>query len=162
MSTESVRAHFESLGLDLPIIEHAQSTATVALAAQAFGVAPGQIAKTLAFRLASGQAVLVVARGDVRVDNTKLKNALGKGKMLSHDEVTALTGHPVGGVCPFGLAQPLLGCLDVSLQAFHEVLPAAGSVNSALRISPARMAELTGGRWVDVCQPPQVQPDGAL
>jgi len=80
MSTESVRAHFESLGLDLPIIEHDQSTATVALAAQAFGVAPGQIAKTLAFRLASGQAVLVVARGDVRVDNTKLKMRWAKAR----------------------------------------------------------------------------------
>jgi prolyl-tRNA editing enzyme YbaK/EbsC (Cys-tRNA(Pro) deacylase) len=69
--------------------------------------------------------------------------------------VAHITGHPVGGVCPFGLARPLPVRLDVSLQAFDEVLPAAGSVNSALRISPGRMAELTAARWVDVCQPPQ-------
>ncbi len=151
MSTESVRAHFESLGLDLPIIEHDQSTATVALAAQAFGVAPGQIAKTLAFRLASGQAVLVVARGDVRVDNTKLKNALGKGKMLSHDEVTALTGHPVGGVCPFGLATPMSVYLDASLKTFDELLPAAGGTQNGVRVTPEQLAFITQGQWVDVC-----------
>jgi prolyl-tRNA editing enzyme YbaK/EbsC (Cys-tRNA(Pro) deacylase) len=96
-----------------------------------------------------------VARGDARIDNRKFKDAFGKGKMLPPDEVAHITGHPVGGVCPFSLARPLPVCLDVSLQAFDEVLPAAGSVNSALRISPSRMAELTCGSWVDVCQPPQ-------
>jgi prolyl-tRNA editing enzyme YbaK/EbsC (Cys-tRNA(Pro) deacylase) len=74
--------------------------------------------------------------------------------MLLTDEVADITGHPVGGVCPFGLAQPLPVFVDISLKAFDEVLPAAGSVNSALRISPARLAELTAGRWVDVCQLP--------
>ena len=151
MTTESVRAHFESLGLNLPIIEHEQSTATVALAAQAFGVAPGQIAKTLAFRLASGQAVLVVASGDVRVDNAKFKQVLGKGKMLSHDEVTALTGHPVGGVCPFGLATALPIYLDESLKAWHELLPAAGGTRNGVRVTPELLATITQGQWVDVC-----------
>ena len=162
MTVESVRQFFADRSVPMPIIELDVSTATVALAAEAHGVEPGRIAKTLAFRLADGSEVLLVARGDARIDNRKFKDAFGKGKMLPPEEVAHITGHPVGGVCPFGLAQPLPVCLDVSLQAFDEVLPAAGSVNSALRISPARMAELTGGRWVDVCQPPQVQPDGAL
>ena len=162
MTVESVRQFFAERSVSMPIIELAQSTATVALAAEAHGVEPGRIAKTLAFRLADGSEVLLVARGDARIDNRKFKDAFGKSKMLPPEEVAHITGHPVGGVCPFGLAHPLPVCLDVSLQAFDEVLPAAGSVNSALRISPARMAELTGGRWVDVCQLPQVQTDGAL
>eukprot|EP01036_Dinobryon_divergens_P012117 gene12117-16318_t len=94
-----------------------------------------------------GRVFLLVARGDARVDNTKFKAAFGKGKMLGAEDVEALTGHPVGGVCPFGLATPLPVYLDRSLLDFDEVLPAAGSVNSALRISPTRMAELTGGQW---------------
>ena len=153
MTTESVRAHFESLGLNLPIIEHEQSTATVALAAEAFGVAPGQIAKTLAFRLASGEAVLVVASGDARVDNAKFQQVLGKGKMLAHDEVTSLTGHPVGGVCPFGLATALPIYLDESLKAWRELLPAAGGTRNGVRVTPEQMATITQGRWVDVCKP---------
>jgi prolyl-tRNA editing enzyme YbaK/EbsC (Cys-tRNA(Pro) deacylase) len=152
MGLESVRAFFASRRLDLPIIELDVSTATVALAAQAHGVEPGRIAKTLAFRLADGRAVILVARGDARIDNRKFKDAFGKGRMLPPDEVVALTGHPVGGVCPFGLAQPLPVYLDRSLQDFDEVLPAAGAVHSAVRISPALLAEVTGGEWVDVCQ----------
>jgi prolyl-tRNA editing enzyme YbaK/EbsC (Cys-tRNA(Pro) deacylase) len=118
-----------------------------------FGLAAAfVIAKTLAFRMHDGRVFLLVARGDARVDNGKFKTVFGKGKMLGAHEVEALTGHPVGGVCPFGLATPLPVYLDRSLQDFDEVLPAAGSVNSALRISPALMAELTGGEWVDACQ----------
>ena len=152
MTVASVRAFFAAHQVDLPIIELQENTATVALAAQAHGVEPGRIAKTLAFRLADGKVFLLVARGDARIDNAKFKAAFGKGKMLALDEVEALTGHPVGGVCPFGLATPLPVYLDRSLQAFDEVLPAAGSVNSALRISPQQMAELTQGQWVDACQ----------
>lgn len=157
MTVESVRQFFAERGEPVQIVELEVSTATVALAAQAHGVEPGRIAKTLAFRLADGSEVLLVARGDARIDNRKFKDTFGKGKMLPPDEVAHITGHPVGGVCPFGLARPLPVCLDVSLQTFDEVLPAAGSVNSALRISPGRMAELTAGRWVDVCQPVQEQ-----
>jgi prolyl-tRNA editing enzyme YbaK/EbsC (Cys-tRNA(Pro) deacylase) len=153
MTIESVRHFFAQRGEPVQIVELEVSTATVALAAQAHGVEPGRIAKTLAFRLADGGEVLLVARGDARIDNRKFKDTFGKGKMIAPDEVAGITGHPVGGVCPFGLSRPLPVCLDVSLQAFGEVLPAAGSVNSALRISPDRMAELTAGRWVDVCQP---------
>ena len=157
MTVESVRRFFQERHEPVHIIELPVSTATVALAAQAHGVEPGRIAKTLAFRLADGSQVLLVARGDARIDNRKFKDAFGKGKMLPPDEVAHITGHPVGGVCPFGLATALPVCLDVSLQSYDEVLPAAGSVNSALRISPQRMAALTDGRWVDVCQPAQVQ-----
>lgn len=151
MSLESVRQFFQAKGLDIPIIELEVSTATVALAAEAHGVEPGRIAKTLAFRLADGRVVLVVASGDARVNHKKFKEALGKGKMLGLEEVVALTGHPVGGVCPFGLAQPLPVYLDQSLQQYEEVLPAAGAVHSAVRLSPALLAETTGGTWVDVC-----------
>jgi prolyl-tRNA editing enzyme YbaK/EbsC (Cys-tRNA(Pro) deacylase) len=152
MGLDSVRDFFASRKLDLPIIELDVSTAPVALAAQAHGVLPGRIAKTLAFRLNDGRAVILVGRGDARIDNRKFKDTFGKGKMLPPEEVVALTGHPVGGVCPFGLAQPMPIYLDRSLQDFDEVLPAAGAVHSAVRISPALLAEVTGGEWVDVCQ----------
>jgi prolyl-tRNA editing enzyme YbaK/EbsC (Cys-tRNA(Pro) deacylase) len=152
MSLQSVRAFFQQLELNLPIIELQVSTATVALAAEAHGVEPGQIAKTLAFRLNDDRVLLVVAKGDARIDHKKFKDALGKGKMLGLDEVVELTGHPVGGVCPFGLAQALPVYLDISLQTYEEVIPAAGSVNSAVRISPALMLKITNGQWVDVCQ----------
>ncbi|MNP54938.1 Cys-tRNA(Pro)/Cys-tRNA(Cys) deacylase YbaK [compost metagenome] len=115
---------------------------------------PGRIAKTLSLRVGE-RTVLIVARGDVRLDNRKLKEALGgKAKMLAAEEVAQLTGHPVGGVCPFGLATPLPIYCDVSLRAFEEVLPAAGALHSAVRIDPERLAELVEADWVDVCQEP--------
>jgi len=152
MSLQSVQEFFKAKQLDIPIIELAVSTATVALAAQAHGVEPGRIAKTLSFRLNDGRVVLVVARGDARIDNKKFKDAFGKGKMLGLEEVSEITGHPVGGVCPFGLANPLPIYLDVSLKIYDVVIPAAGSVNSAVRISPEKMADITQALWVDVCQ----------
>lgn len=151
MSLESVREFFRVRQLDLPIIELEVSTATVELAAQAHGVEPGRIAKTLAFRLADGRVILLVAAGDARIDNRGFRQAFGKGRMLPADEVVALTGHPVGGVCPFGLAQALPVYLDRSLQKWDEVLPAAGAVHSALRITPALLAEVTQGQWVEAC-----------
>ena len=151
MSVQSVRDFFSDLNLPVQIVELEVSTATVALAAQAHGVEPGRIAKTLAFRLSTGQVILLVASGDARIDNQKFKTALGKGKMLGLEDVAQVTGHPVGGVCTFGLATNLSIYLDLSLQKYQEVLPAAGSVNSALRISPALMAQVTQGQWVDVC-----------
>lgn len=152
MSLQSVRDFFALHHLDIPIIELSVSTATVALAAQAHGVEPGRIAKTLAFRLREGDTVLLVAAGDARIDNKKFKDRFGKGKMLASEDVMELTGHPVGGVCPFGLARPLAVFLDQSLQQYDEVLPAAGATHTAVRISPALMAEVTRGTWVDVCQ----------
>lgn len=156
MSLASVRAFFAEKAPEITVIELPTSTATVVLAAEAHGVAPGQIAKTLSLRI-NDQVVLLVARGDVRLDGKKAKQAFGgKPRMLDLDEVAAITGHPVGGVCPFGLAAPLPVYCDVSLQAFAEVLPAAGATNSAVRISPSRLAELTGAVWVDVCQEPSI------
>lgn len=152
MSLESVRAFFAAKAPDIKVIELPTSTATVALAAAAHGVAPGQIAKTLSLKVGS-HVLLVVVRGDLRLDNKKAKQAFGgKPRMLDAEEVAALTGHPVGGVCPFGLISPLPVYCDVSLKTFDEVLPAAGATNSAVRISPARMAELTDAAWVDICQ----------
>ncbi|MDR6873444.1 prolyl-tRNA editing enzyme YbaK/EbsC (Cys-tRNA(Pro) deacylase) [Bosea sp. BE125] len=152
MSLASVRAFFSEHAPDIAIIETPQSSATVALAAAAHGVEPARIAKTLSLRIGE-RVVLVVARGDARLDNKKVKAALGgKPRMLEAEEVVAITGHPVGGVCPFGLATPLPVYCDLSLKAFDEVVPAAGSPQSALRINPERMAALTQAQWVDVCQ----------
>ncbi len=152
MSLDSVRAFFAAHAPDIAVIETDDSSATVALAAAAHGVEPARIAKTLSLRVGE-RVVLVVARGDARLDNRKAKAVLGgKPRMLDTAEVEALTGHPVGGVCPFGLATPLSVYCDVSLKAFDEVVPAAGSTRSAVRIAPERMLALTGGEWVDVCQ----------
>jgi prolyl-tRNA editing enzyme YbaK/EbsC (Cys-tRNA(Pro) deacylase) len=154
MSLDSVRAFFAEHAPEIAIIETPESSATVMLAAAAHGVEPARIAKTLSLRIGE-RVVLVVARGDARLDNRKVKAALGgKPRMLDADEVVALTGHPVGGVCPFGLATPLQVYCDVSLKAFDEVVPAAGSTQSAVRIAPDRMATLTSAEWVDVCQDP--------
>jgi prolyl-tRNA editing enzyme YbaK/EbsC (Cys-tRNA(Pro) deacylase) len=154
MSLESVRAFLTANAPELSVTVTDKSSATVLLAAEALGVEPGQIAKTLSVRVGD-RVVLVVTKGTARLDNKKARDALGgKPRMLGADEVVALTGHPVGGVCPFGLATPLQVYCDVSLKKFAEVWPAAGSVNSSVRMSPARMAELTGASWVDVCQEP--------
>ncbi len=151
MTIESVRAFLAQHAPDIQIVELPDSTATVEMAARGHDVQPGQIAKTLSLRI-KDRTVLVVASGTARLNNRKVKDMLGgKPRMLSADEVVSATGHPVGGVCPFGLATPLPVYCDVSLKAFDEVVPAAGSTHSALRISPARMAELVGAQWVDVC-----------
>ncbi|PDT15320.1 cys-tRNA(pro)/cys-tRNA(cys) deacylase [Rhizobium sp. J15] len=152
MSLESVRAFLGAHAPDIEIIETAESSSTVALAAEAHGVEPAQIAKTICLRVGE-QAMLVVAGGTARLDNRKFKDTFGaKGRMLDAEEVVSVTSHPVGGVCPFGLPSPLPIYCDVSLKRFDEVVPAAGSTNSAVRIATGRLAELTGARWVDVCQ----------
>src|SRR6195952_2864401 len=151
MSLESVRAFFAQHAPDITVLVSPKSSATVALAAEAFGVEPARIAKTLSVRVGE-RVVLIVASGTSRMDNRKVKALLGgKPKMLNADEVAEITGHEVGGVCPFGLKTPLPVYCDVSLQAFDEVVPAAGSIHSAVRIAPLRMAELTAAEWVDVC-----------
>ena len=128
------------------------SSATVTLAAEAYGVEPARIAKTLSLRIGE-RVVLIVAAGTSRMDNKKVKALFGgKPKMLGLEEVAEITGHEVGGVCPFGLKTPLPVYCDVSLKAFDIVVPAAGSTHSAVKITPARMAELTGAEWVDVCE----------
>ncbi|EJT01062.1 YbaK/EbsC family protein [Rhizobium sp. CCGE 510] len=152
MSLESVRAFLRAYAPDIEIIETGESSSTVALAAEAHGVEPAQIAKTICLRVGQ-QVMLVVAGGTARLDNRKFKDTFGtKGRMLDAEEVAAVTSHPVGGVCPFGLPSPLPIYCDISLKRFDEVVPAAGSTNSAVRIETGRLAELTGASWVDVCQ----------
>ena len=155
MSLESVRAWLAEHAPDLPLIETHESTATVETAAKALGVEPGRIAKTLAVR-AGGEAFLLVARGDARLDNSKTKKAFGdRPRMLGPEETFALTGHPVGGVCPFGLATDLPIYLDETLKAFDVVYPAGGSLNTSVRVDTERLFELVGERWVDVCRLPE-------
>ena len=152
MSLESVRAFFSAHAPDIDIIETEASSSTVTLAAEAHGVEPAQIAKTICLRVGD-EAMLVVASGTARLDNRKFKDTFGgKGRMLGADEVLEITSHPVGGVCPFGLPSPLPVYCDASLKQFAEVIPAAGSSNSAVRIQTGRLAELTAAKWVDVCQ----------
>jgi prolyl-tRNA editing enzyme YbaK/EbsC (Cys-tRNA(Pro) deacylase) len=154
MSLESVRAFFAEKAPDITVIESPLSSATVALAAQAYGVEPARIGKTLSLRIGE-RVVLIVTSGTSRMDNKKVRARFGgKPKMLGIDEVADITGHEVGGVCPLGLKTPLPVYCDISLKAFDEVVPAAGSINSAVRIAPMRMAELVGAEWVNVCQTP--------
>lgn len=151
MSLDSVRAFFAERAPDIVVVETAASSATVDLAAQAHGVEPDQIAKTICLR-AGEQPMLLVASGTSRLDNRKFKDRFGaKARMLGPDEVMALTSHPVGGVCPFGLPSGLPVYCDVSLKRHGEVVPAAGATNAAVRISPGRMADLVGAEWVDLC-----------
>jgi prolyl-tRNA editing enzyme YbaK/EbsC (Cys-tRNA(Pro) deacylase) len=154
MSLASVRAFFAENAPDIAVIESPLSSATVALAAQAHGVEPGRIAKTLSLRVGD-RVLLLVTSGTARMDNKKIKACFGgKPKMLGLEEVAEITGHEVGGVCPFGLKTTLPVYCDVSLQAYDEVVPAAGSTHSAVRITPRRMAELVRAEWVDVCEAP--------
>ena len=152
MSLESVRAFFAEKAPDIAVIEATRSSATVALAAEAYGVEPARIAKTLSLRVGE-RVVLIVTSGTSRMDNKKVKTLFGgKPKMLGLEEVAEITGHEVGGVCPFGLKAPLPIYCDVSMKAFDIVVPAAGSTHSAVKIAPERMAELVGAEWVDVCE----------
>lgn len=152
MSLESVKTFFALNAPDVHVIELQTSTATVAEAAAAHDVQPAQIAKTLSLKLGE-DVILLVTRGDARLDNRKFKDQFkNKPRMLDFDSVLEATGHPVGGVCPFGVPNDLKIYCDVSLKAFEEVLPAAGAVNSAVRINPLRLADLTNALWVDVCQ----------
>jgi prolyl-tRNA editing enzyme YbaK/EbsC (Cys-tRNA(Pro) deacylase) len=155
MSAQSVRTWIAENAPDLPIIEVEGTTATVNTAAEALNVAPGRIAKTLAVR-AGEHLFLLVARGDARLDNRKCKDELGaRPRMLGAEETLELTGHPVGGVCPFGLKSPLPVYLDVSLRAFDIVYPAGGSLNTSVEVPTERLFELVAERWVDLCRLPE-------
>ncbi len=152
MSIESVRAFFAEKSPEITVIETEASSATVALAAEAHGVDPDQIAKTICLK-AGDVVLLVVTAGTKRLDNRKFRDHFGaKPRMLGPEEVVAVTSHPVGGVCPFGLPSALPVYCDLSLKQYGEVVPAAGATNAAVKISPDVMAELTGAAWIDVCQ----------
>jgi prolyl-tRNA editing enzyme YbaK/EbsC (Cys-tRNA(Pro) deacylase) len=155
MSLESARAWLTDHAPELQLIETHETTATVETAARALGVEPGRIAKSLAVRV-GGEVFLLVTRGDARLDNAKTKATFGnRPRMLGAEEAFAVTGHPVGGVCPFGLATDLPIYLDESLKAFDVVYPAAGSLNSSVEVTTDRLFELVGERWVDVCRLPE-------
>ncbi|SOC35281.1 prolyl-tRNA editing enzyme YbaK/EbsC (Cys-tRNA(Pro) deacylase) [Rhizobium subbaraonis] len=152
MTLESVRTFFAAHAPDIEILQTEESSATVTLAAAAHGVAPEQIAKTICLRVGE-EPMLIVASGTARLDNRKFKDRFGgKARMLDAEQVVAVTSHPVGGVCPFGLPSDIPVYCDVSLKAFEEIVPAAGATNAAVRIPTERMVELVGGTWVDVCQ----------
>src|SRR6202142_3674177 len=152
MSLASVRAFFAAKAPDIPVIVSPVSSATVALAADAYGVEPARIAKTLSLRVGE-RGVRIVTSGTARMDNKKVKALFGgKPKMLGLDEVADITGHEVGGVCPFGLKTTLPVYCGVPLKEFDEGVPAAGSIRSAVRMAPSRMAELVAAEWVDVCE----------
>ncbi len=154
MSLQSVQADLARRAPDLLVEVTDLSTATVQLAASVHGVEPGQIAKTLCIRVRD-EELLLVTRGDARLDNTKSKTAFGgRPRMLGAEDVLRLTSHPVGGVCPFGLPQPLPIYLDTSLQIYDLVIPAGGDTHASVRLSVDRLAELCGNRWVDACLPP--------
>ena len=151
MSLESVKAWLAANAPDLLLIEVEGTTATVDTAAVALGVEPGRIAKTLAVR-AGDHLFLLCTRGDARLDNRKCKDTFGaRPRMLGPDETLELTGHPVGGVCPFGLKNRVPVYLDVSLKAFDVIYPAGGSLNTSVEVPTGRLFELVGERWVDLC-----------
>jgi Cys-tRNA(Pro) deacylase len=152
MSKETVRQQFFEQNLDLEITEFGESTATVELAAQAIGVEPAQIAKTMGFRL-KDQPIVIVSTGDARIDNKKFKSTFStKAKMIPFAEVESITGHPAGGVCPFGLKDDVGIYLDESLKEFELVYPAGGTPNTAVKITVDQLAHVTKGTWVDVCK----------
>ena len=153
MSIETVRAYFKTCGREGDVLEFPVSSATVELAAQALGVIPARIAKTLSF-LVEDRCILILAAGDAKFDNKKYKAQFHtKAKMLLAGQVEPLTGHAVGGVCPFANPEGTTAYLDVSLKRFDTVFPAAGSPNSAIELSCAELEAFShSAGWVDVCK----------
>ena len=155
MSIEKGRAYFRALGMEDRVQEFTVSSATVELAALALGVDGARIAKTLSFKTENG-CMLILAAGDARIYNHKFKDKFHfKAKMLSADEVLELVGHPVGGVCPFGINDGIPVYLDVSLKRFETVFPAVGSAASAIELTCPELERCCGERfcrWVDLCR----------
>lgn len=153
MGIKEVKTYFESFGLGEKVLEFEISSATVTLAAQALNTEPKRIAKTLSFSY-NDSALLVVTAGDSKVDNVKFKQQFGlKARMLSLEQAHSFTGHPVGGVCPFALKEPLTVALDISMKRFETVFPACGSANSAIELTPKELEKYAQTTlWVDVCK----------
>ncbi|MBQ9086368.1 MAG: YbaK/EbsC family protein [Clostridia bacterium] len=154
MSIERVKQFLSPMGLSDRIEEFDVSSATVELAANALGVEGARIAKTISLHGKEGSCVLVVCAGDHKIDNGKFKARFGfKPKMLSHEEAPAMTGHPVGGICPFALPENVPVYLDLSLRRFDTVYPAAGTANSAVRLSCEELFIASGAKsWEDLCR----------
>jgi prolyl-tRNA editing enzyme YbaK/EbsC (Cys-tRNA(Pro) deacylase) len=153
MAIEKVREYLKKWGRDKDIMEFETSSATVELAAQTLDVEPARIAKTISLRYRDS-AMLIVAAGDTKIDNSKFKSEFGfKARMLSPEEALEFTGHAVGGVCPFGLKQGIPVFLDESLKRFDTVYPACGSSNSAIKLTCEELEQYSGSRkWVNVCK----------
>ena len=155
MSIAAVRDYFAQFGMADNVLEFSTSSATVELAAQAAGVIPARIAKSLSFLVGEG-CVLIIAAGDAKIDNPKFKRQFAaKAKMLSPDQVVEFTGHAIGGVCPFGIDNPAVKTyLDISLRRFDTVFPAAGSSNSAIELTCDALEQYACNcqGWVDVCK----------
>lgn len=153
MSLERAKNYLKNYGLDEAVMEFDVSSATVAEAAVAIGCAPEEIAKSISF-MVDGQAILVVASGNSKIDNSKFKAEFAtKAKMLAFDEVEPLIGHAVGGVCPFGVCENVKIYLDVSLKAYETIYPACGSSNSAIKLTPPELEKIVPFvKWVDVCK----------
>ncbi len=158
MSIEKVKRYLSKWNLDSRVIEFDVSSATVGLAADALGVEPGMIAKSLSFAVGD-ETVIVVAAGDARIDNAKYKAVFHcKAKMLSHDEVGPRTGHMVGGVCPFALNDGVEVYLDESLKKYEYVYPACGTASSAIKLSIPELEECSQSLgWIDVCKIPDAR-----
>ena len=153
MAIEQVKEYFKQFGLQDKIMEFETSSATVELAANTLGVIPARIAKTLSFRTEDG-CMLIVTAGDAKIDNSKFKQLFHrKATMLTAQEVEALVGHQVGGVCPFGIKPGIPVYLDVSMKRFDTVFPAAGSGNSAIEFTCEELFQYSGAKeWIDVCK----------
>ena len=153
MSIEKAKAYLASRGFLDHVIELADSTATVAEAAQALGVQPGMIAKTMSF-LQGDTAVLILTEGTAKVDNRKYKDTFHtKAKMIPFEDVERLVGHAPGGVCPFGIPEDVTIYLDESLRQFETVYPAAGNDHSAVKLTLPELEQATNAKgWVNVCK----------
>ena len=158
MSIEKGRAYFRQFGMEDRVQELPVSSATVELAALALGVEGARIAKTLSFKKGDN-CILILAAGDARIDNRKFKDKFHmKAKMPSPDEVLELVGHPVGGVCPFGINDGIDVYLDESLKRFTTVFPAVGSGNSAIELNLDELFKYSNAiEWIDVCKLPEPQ-----
>lgn len=155
MSIEAVKSYLKTYALADRVLVFPVSSATVALAAEAVGVEPARIAKTLAFQNGPDRCLIVVAAGDAKVDNAAFRHRFGfKARMLTPEDTLRMTGHAVGGVCPFALPNGKAEVyLDESLKRFDVVYPAAGSDNSAVRLSPEELLHCSGAQgFVDVCK----------
>ncbi len=155
MSIEKGKAYFEQFGMADRVLEFSVSSATVALAAEALGCEEARIAKSLSF-MVDDAPVMIITAGDVKIDNAKYKAFFGtKAKMLSPEQVIELIGHPVGGVCPFGINEGVTVYLDESLKRFETVYPACGSGNSAICLTIPELEKYAAffKCWVDVCKP---------
>lgn len=128
------------------------STPTSELAAARIGVEVGQIAKSMLFKGKNGNFYLAVCPGDLRVCSKKMKQATGtKVRMARGEETEQVTGYRPGGVCPFAVEQAEL-LIDIGLQRYPLIYPAAGNDASGVPVTFSRLLEITGARPVDIME----------